>query len=373
MVRLLSSLAFAVCLGSPAFAKNPIKNQLNGPVKTVASADVGLRNGNFILAPIPFSNDTIGNGLALGAGYLFSLPGSKPSGIGVGYFETDTGSYAYGLGGSVVFDNDRWSLGAFVAEGELNYDLPIVGALALPVTQSVSGAVIRLDYGFSKTFKAGLGLAYLESNIAWNPSITLPGFLRPDMDVELARLTFDMVHDTRDDTFYPHTGTYAALDLSYGHIQDSVFGGRLTFSDRSYTKMVAEASVFRPIGATGVIAFNAVLCGAGSAAPFFDTCGVGFADGLRGFSALSQLADWSASAQVEYRGRFNQRLGYVVFAGAGAGGNDLTSLSLNLGGSAIGAGLRYRLSKKFGLDYAIDYARNNHGDEFLYLSVGQKF
>ncbi|MCE8556574.1 BamA/TamA family outer membrane protein [Ruegeria pomeroyi] len=356
-----------------AWAFDALRQNIVQDTKDIAKAETGLRTGNFIFAPIPFSSDTIGNGLVLGAGYLFNLPGSKPSGVGLGYFETHTGSYAYGLGGSIVFDNDRWTVGAFVGRGELNYDLPITVNLDLPLAQSVEGVAIQVEYGFSQTLKAGVGLAYLDSNIAWNPSFSLPVFLRPDLEVELVRLSADIVRDTRNDTFYPTAGSFLSLKLGYGHIADSIFAGAITFDDRAYAKAVAKASTFQSVGAQGVLAFNTVLCSAGSAAPFFDSCGVGFVDGLRGFSALDALANTSVSAQVEYRGRLSPRFGYVAFAGAGAGGDDLGSLSIDQGGVAMGVGLRYRLSKKFGLDYAIDYARNDQGDDFIYLSLGQRF
>ena len=35
--------------------------------------------------------------------------------------------------------------------------------------------------------------------------------------------------------------------------------------------------------------------------------------------------------------------------------------------------VRPNLSKQFGLDYAIDYARNDAQEDFLYITLGQRF
>ena len=197
--------------------------------------------------------------------------------------------------------------------------------------------------------------------------------MQPDLDIELLKFTANVAFDTRDNTFYPTSGVLVSGKVSHAEITDTAFNSRLTVSDRSYQKGVFSASGYKSVGQNGVIAGTAFLCGAGSDAPFFDTCGVGLADGLRGFGSLDNLENWSASAQVEYRGRISERFGYVAFAGFGGGGQDLGEISFSNGGAAIGVGLRYRIAKKFGLDYAVDYARNDSGDDYLYLTLGQKF
>jgi hypothetical protein len=143
--------------------------------------------------------------------------------------------------------------------------------------------------------------------------------------------------------------------------------------DRTYQKSYLSASAYRPAGDEGVLAANAFLCGSSDGAPFFDSCGVGIADGFRGFGALDNIEPWSASLQVEYRGRLTERFGYVGFACVGGGGGSLDAISTARGGFAAGVGLRVRLSKQFGLDYAVDYARNDAGEDFLYVTIGQRF
>ncbi|MEM6480431.1 MAG: hypothetical protein AAF922_04440 [Pseudomonadota bacterium] len=109
-------------------------------------------------------------------------------------------------------------------------------------------------------------------------------------------------------------------------------------------------------------------------APFFDACGIGLVDDLRGFATLGALATTSISAKVGCRKRFsNSRFGGVAFLGADAGGGGLEELSFDKRGVAVGAGLRYRVSRDFGLDYSIDVAQNDTGDTFLYLYLNYSF
>lgn len=136
---------------------------------------------------------------------------------------------------------------------------------------------------------------------------------------------------------------------------------------------MVKATHFAPVLQDGVLAGSVVVCGASSGTPFFNLCGLGLTDAMRGFSATENLAQYTASAQLEYRGRFNERFGYVFFAGGGGRGADLSDAFAEGGGAAAGLGLRIRLSKAFALDYAVDVARDDSCEDFLYISVGQRF
>lgn len=61
----------------------------------------------------------------------------------------------------------------------------------------------------------------------------------------------------------------------------------------------------------------------------------------------------------------------MVFGGMGAVGGGLDDLDDV--GSAVGLGLRYRVSKTFPVDFAIDGSVSDEGDRLLYISVGQRF
>ena len=95
-----------------------------GSADQIAKANVGIKSGSLIVAPIPFSNPILGQGLTLGAGYLFTLPGSKPSGIGAAKMSTSNGSNAQGVGGSINFRQGAWTISFLAADATFFYDLP---------------------------------------------------------------------------------------------------------------------------------------------------------------------------------------------------------------------------------------------------------
>jgi outer membrane translocation and assembly module TamA len=74
--------------------------------------------------------------------------------------------------------------------------------------------------------------------------------------------------------------------------------------------------------------------------------------------------------QAEYRGRFSERWGWVAFGGVGGvadalGDDDVIK-------PAGGVGLRYRLSRDFGLDFSADIAVGDEGATG-YVYLGQAF
>lgn len=374
--------AFALsCLCGLATASpaqvNTISGLERGSVSDVVSTETGVKAGSFIVAPVPFSNPVLESGLTLGAGYLFTLPGSRPSGFGAAKMKSSNGSEGYGFGGVVNFAEGRWTLGLLYGDADLNYDLPaslpIVGSFRLPLKQTAKIAVFELGYNFSPAFSVTGSFTHLDSEITFN-SATIPPALLPDLGVAVGILGLKFKWDDRDDTFYPTSGGVATLSLSHARDVDTLFGGRLTTNDRQYSKTILSGAQYWQLANDAVVAARGVVCGASSSAPFFDSCGVGMVDGMRGFPATDNIRNYSASVQAEYRARFGQsRFGYVLFGGYGVGGNDLRTMSDSAGGAALGAGLRFRLSRKFGLDYALDLAVNDAGDHYLYVSLGQRF
>ncbi|MBY6089775.1 BamA/TamA family outer membrane protein [Maritimibacter alkaliphilus] len=345
----------------------------HGPAVASETA-LSFRDGSFIVAPIPFSNPMIGGGLALGAGYLFTLPDSKPSGIGIGKMKSANGSEGLALGGSVNFADGDWTLAAVAGEAVLYYDLAYE-SIDIPLKHEGFLAGVSIGRAVSDRLSFSLGLSYLETDIAFDSEFfnELPPVLQPQAELDLAKISLTGTYDTRDNTFFPTDGLRASLSIGHAVEVDSLFDRRLEIGHTEYTKGVFSLSSYHAVGAEGVVALRGVLCAASSKSPFFDTCGVGAASGLRGFPATDYINRASASAQVEYRGRINERFGYVAFAALGGGGRDLGSMSLSQGGYSYGAGLRIRLSKAYKLDYAVDYAVNDQSEGYLYITLGQKF
>jgi len=353
-------------LTSVASANDSIIERQTGAIGTIQDTpSFGFRNGSVIVAPIPFSNPMIGSGLALGAGYLFQLDaGSKPSMIGIGALRSDNDSEAYGATLNLAFASNRWIVGATIAQADINYDL-YAGSTILPLNQSGLLARLNLSYGITRELSFGVVGRYLDTSVA--PAFTLPpplpsGF-QPNVDIAIASYGLAADWDTRDDTIYPKNGNRLQVTMLKSQI--------LKGPGSDYSKSFATYDLYRKLGQSGIVAMRLAICTASTSAPFYDKCSLGVTDAFRGFNTTQFLDSRSASAQVEYRRRLSERLGIVLFGGVGSVGAEFDAL--NRTGTAGGFGLRYRVSKKFPVDFAMDGSLNDQGDKLLYISVGQRY
>ncbi|MEX0319769.1 MAG: BamA/TamA family outer membrane protein [Ruegeria sp.] len=338
--------------------------QLNKPH---ASETVGIRNGSFVVAPIPFSNPTIGSGLILGAGYLFQLDeGSDPSVIGAAVLRSDNGSQAAGAALNLYLHDNRWIIKTLFARADVQYDL-YTGAGILPVRQDGVLGQIGVSYGVTPDLSFGPSFRYLDTTVA--PAFAgLPPIPPPfDQFLEVEILNVGLVADwdTRDDTIYPTRGHALHVSASRGIALSGLV--------QDYNKGYVNYSRYFPVSEKGVLAARASVCAASAEAPFFDQCGLGTTDGFRGFSATQFLDLRAASLQLEYRHRFTKRLGGVAFGGVGQVGPEFSELDAGGTHSAYGIGARYRVSRKFPLDFSVDVSRNSEQENTLYIYVGQRF
>lgn len=357
-----------LCLvpGNPALA-NQLENQVKSVATTQPATRTGIKDGAFIAVPIPFSNPTIGSGLILGAGYLFTSQGaSKPSGLGVGALRSDNGSEVYGGQLSFASQDNRWLFSALFGTAHLNYDL-YTRFDKLPLRQEGDLARLTLAYGVTPELSFGGTLRYLDTTINLDRPgrPPLPGLLIRDSDLKLANVGITAQWDRRNDALYPTMGTDLYFEASHGSLLD----GRT----RTYNKAYFTFDMYHSLSESGVVAARLAGCATSEDTPFFDKCSLGGTDAFRGFSATEYLADRLASVQFEYRQVVTERLGAVVFAGSGWTGSGLGSLNEGGAHSAAGVGLRYRVSKKYPVDLSIDGSTNNQGDDLLYIYVGQRF
>lgn len=325
----------------------------------------GIRNGSTILAPVPFSNPMIGTGLALGAGYLFRTgPESKTSVLGLGGMRSDNGSQAAGLVANLAFDNNRWLFESFVGEALINYDLYVPGGI-VPISQDGVLGRFKLAYGVTEDLSFGGSLRYLNSSISPDLGFALPPELLDELNLEIMSLGITGEWDTRDETDYPERG----FRLSGEAVKATVIGG----SYPDYQTANLKFDFYYPPFESGVVALRAVICGVSTDTPFFDQCSLGATDGFRGFNATQFLDLRSTSFQAEYRQRFSPRWGAVAFGGIGWTGPTFGQLDAGGSHAAIGLGIRYRVSKKFPVDFSVDASHADDGSNQLYIYVGQRF
>lgn len=358
-----AALVATISVGNASAQSIPVAEP-TGPVDIDSVGSFGFSHGSFIVAPIPFQNPTLDSGLALGGAYLFDAdPGSDSSSIGLGGFKTSNDSRGFGLGVNLNLGANRWQTSFVAADADLNYDL-YIGEGTLPVRQSVRGGRLKFGYGVTGELTLGVGLSYAETSLEVATRRVLTDYER-DARVNLVKGLLYAELDRRDDGFYPTTGQLLSAELSFGQLTNQ--------RERSYAKGLLSAAAYAPVGSEGVLAGLVTLCAVQDDAPFFDACALGPSDAFRGYAGTQFIDNALLSVQSEYRGRIVGRLGYALFAGAGAVGSDLASALDGPYHAAAGAGLRYRLSKTFPVDYAVDVSFNDDGEELLYISVGQRF
>lgn len=357
-------VAISVCVTSAA-AQTSLTEDSIGVVPKGTEKNIGFANGSVIAVPIPFSNPTLGSGLAAGVAWLFSADANaSTSSIGLGGFRSDNGSEGVAFSLDLSLQSDRYNVSFLAGDVSLNYDFTS-GLFDFPLEQS--GELYRLEasYGFTQDLSVGLGLNYAETTL----STTFGGILPPEFalaaDLEVLKFGIISDWDRRDDDIFPTTGTLLSLDIFRGDVVGS--------ADLDYNKAVLKGSAFRPaFGPDDVFAVSATGCAASDAAPFFDACSIGLTDGLRGFSVTDYIGSSLISVQAEYRGRFGSTpFGYAAFAGTGRVSGTTSSDSGTH--SAAGLGLRYRLSNSFPVDFSADVTVNSDDETLYYVYVGQSF
>lgn len=365
-IRSAALAAGVAVLASAGLAAGPEQTERHlSHIETAQKAEgYGFRNGSVVVAPVPFSSPMIGSGLALGAGYLFKTsPDANTSVIGLGGLRSDNGSQAAAGMVSLALPGNRWQIKALAARADAAYDL-YTGVGVLPVRQDGSLVRINASYGFTPDLSAGIVLRYLETEVAPDAGL-LPSELQPDASLEIGTFGLSLDWDRRDDSDYPTRGTRLTAFATRSH----ALGGL----SRRYDKGFAILDGYRPLGRRGVLALRGTICAASASTPFFDQCSIGATDNMRGFNSTQFIGPRSASLQAEYRRRFSKRWGGVVFAGTGWTGAEFGDLTQGGSHSAAGAGIRYRVSKKFPVDFSIDLSRNNQQETQLYVYVGQRF
>ncbi|MFK7871521.1 MAG: BamA/TamA family outer membrane protein [Roseobacter sp.] len=350
----------------PVLAQQSLsEDALNTVPSGTDAQELGFGNGSVLAVPLPFSNPTLGSGFAAGVAWLFTADeGSRSSSIGIGGLRSNNGSEGLAFGTDLNFRANRYQFSFLAGSVDLNYDFT-AGSFDIPLNQTADLYRANFSYGFTPEFSLGANLSYAETSLSTDFGLPLPPEITVALDLEIVKFGLVATLDTRSSEFFPTGGSLVSFDIFRGEVVRGL--------GSDYEKAVLKGAYFRR-GLTDqdAIAFAGTLCHASKSAPFFDACSIGLTDGFRGFSVTKYIGESLLSGQVEYRGRVGKtRLGYVAFAGAGSvGGTTTSKAGIH---SAAGLGVRYRLSKEYPVDLAIDATVNSDDDSLLYLYVGQSF
>jgi len=159
--------------------------------------------------------------------------------------------------------------------------------------------------------------------------------------------------DSRDSTFYPKQGLL--LDVA------ADFFAQGLGSKWNYQYYKVGFNKYHRLGDHQVFAFRSMGCAAGGQRiPVYDLCLFGSANDIRGYPGGRFQDRRMFATQAEYRlmlptHSFLGRFGVVAFGGFGAVGRSLSDIGFSdlLPG---GGGLRFRLTKKYPVNFRVDYA-----------------
>jgi hypothetical protein len=335
----------------------------------------GERRGEPFVAPIPFRSPTLGWGGALAGGYIFRIDkedrDSPPSTVSLAGFGSSNESFGGVVTGRLHLSEDLWRVTSTFVVAQINYDFFGVGSDAgdrgnkFEVEADVIVGELEVLRRLPNAVQV-LGVPlYLGPNISANRTendvnVDLPGV--PSSEIDETRIAYGihLQRDSRDDNFYPMSGTLSDFDFAF---LDDDLG-----SDSSYRVWELSYRRYDELWSEGVLASRAFGRFTDGDVPFTDLS----QHDLRGYERGRYRDRMHLAGELELRQHLFWRFGGAVFAGLGqvapsVGGFDSDKLLWS-----AGLGLRFRLTEENRMNYRADAARGRDGFEF-YFSITEAF
>ncbi len=166
-------------------------------------------------------------------------------------------------------------------------------------------------------------------------------------------------YDTRDNIFTPTVGIYYETSLLASR---EALGASVDFE-----RFAQVLLGWYPLGHAVTLGARADYAWSSDDTPFFLRPYVA----LRGVPAMRYQGDQMASTEIEARWQFHGRWSVLAFGGAGKTWSRANrgSASFTQDVASGGAGFRYEIASKFGLNVGIDIA-HSPGTTAFYLVVG---
>ena len=333
--------------------------------------------GSLVIAPLPLVSPAIGSGFIPVVGYIFPFSKndkvSPPSTVGGGGLITNNGTRAWGLGAQLFLKENTYEVTVGYFHGNLNYNLYGVGipagnaGLKLPLEQT--GQFFFAEGLRRIVWKIFAGPRFMngDSFLTVRPSSGTTPPLPPDLGVHttLRSLGFRAVRDTRNNHFYPTTGTKFEFT---GDFFSQALGSKYSFQRYKFS-----FDKFGSLTKNQVLAYDLYVCDTGGQPPFYGECIYGMASELRGYTAGRYIDRHMFATQLEYRLSLPKRFGLAGFAGIGEvfpGASEILRSNQFL--PAVGGGPRFVLSAKYHVNLRTDFARGK--DSWTWsMGVGEAF
>jgi len=363
------AVLLALVAGGPAIADDQTtvtEPAIEGP----AGAASEPAKGGWVYVPVPVANPTLGNGLQLGALYLFPPSSDGPGATsGLGVMATDNGTRLVAIFHDQSLKEDRYRLTGGVAGGRLQAQYFGVGSSSVFADHPVS-------YGFEGEALAALGLMRVVEKSNWFVGLSVQqaaATLRFDPSDPVAAALPDIQakvrifgggpqfqYDARDDRTYPTRGEDITFRL-FSYLGS--WGNQPTFHKRD-----ADFRLYRSITPELVGAVRVRFQGASDGTPFFALPSMD----VRGVSADRYRDNRVVSTSAELRYILAPRWGLLAFVDAGRAAATTSELENAKTIVSYGGAVRWQPSTVRRLYLGVNVAFSTDA-KAVFIQVGETF
>jgi hypothetical protein len=352
----------------------PVSIELGKPTALAKEKD----GGEFVAAPVPLSNPSIGSGLTVIGAYIYKPnkedKASPPWVTGGGGFYADSESWGAAVIQQAYLDEDRWRILGGLGTAHLNYKFFGIGTNAgkgdfsIPLTQNVNGGVAEVLRRVTGDFFVGVRyqIASLRTSIDLQDLSSRPGreLPSPELQTRTASLGLHIQRDSRDNQFSPTSGSLVDLRAD--------FSGKTWGGDIGYQAYSIAYNKYSTLREGHTLAFRGYSRFTGGDVPFFGLSLFGLGSDLRGYPTGQYRDRMMLATQLEYRLHLFWRLGMVAFAGVGEVAPDVGAMTVKNLLPSAGAGLRCMIAKENGINLRVDFAVGRKTSAF-YVGMGEAF
>lgn len=369
----VAALTAFLCVGSPGFADES-EEKVEELSEQMEAAGNALGKRRFFIMPIPVSNPTIGTGLGAMTMRLFQAgENAPPSTFMVGGLWANSKSWAGGGGANIHTKNDTWRISGWLGYFDVNLKFYGIGNEAGDQGRSINinqwGPFLSPKVLRRITGNLYLGVQYRLMTVTTAfPDLPewIPGdILRDGVKITSSGLGLVAEHDTKDNRFNPFSGSFLEIG--------TVFSRESLGSDRNYELYDVAFNLYTELAEEKILAWRVTGCTTGGDTPFYDLCTVGGgSDKIRGYVGGQYRDAVSFSTQLEYRWKFQKKLGVVAFGGFGQIAPSFGDLGTDNLLPSYGVGIRYRVSNAQRINLGIDYARGKDSGAW-YFRIAEAF
>ena len=330
-------------------------------------APSGTRGGGFVPVPIIVTEPAVDGGFGL-LGQFIGNPttsGVPPGRTMLGGVITGNGSKAVGLlrQGSLANNRFLYRFGLGYADMTLPI-FPFGGSREVDYGSKTAFGFGNIRYRIPDTgFSIGPRFIYRTSDVSVDASDPLServGNLieRYSSGNRYVAFGLSVNYDTRNNPITPTDGTNAVLTYD---VYSSAFG-----SDKDFSSAGLAVHTFKELSDVWSIGAKFEIEAVSDGAPFFMEPGID----LRGIQYGRYQGDTAVSVEVELRRQVTSRWAGVAFGGYGRTFVSNSRLFQETDGVwTYGAGIRYRIARRLGVDVGLDVARGP-GETVFYIQFG---